>query len=117
MNANSPRFFSRAKTWLSRAGDIPRSLKIISYDPIAVEKLLSLYPFRALDVTLFNLPYPEDFSALRLSKTPVESLLPLEELILNGDVWWDRTYRRQFSFSPHRLPNLTCLIIGESFRF
>ena len=110
-----PYSLSHAARLLSRAGNIPRSLRITRaynrsiqtpfryegrppYRLGMAEELVSLYPFRSLDIQ-----FPIQFS-----KIPIESLLPLEELILcPGGQECKRT-----SLSPHSLPNLKCLIIS-----
>jgi hypothetical protein len=84
-----------------------------SLDVDVVQEIISSFPFRALQITS---PYSDQLPTLQLSKVPIESLLPLEELILNPD--GDQiSPPERISVSPHNLPNLACLIIGESITF
>ena len=75
---SDPRSLSFARRWLSRAGNIPRTLQIIvRHDDITeVHKLISQYPFWALECNVVTDPL------VGTTEIRTESLLSLEKLAI-----------------------------------
>ena len=107
-----PRGLALAKRWLSRAGNISRTLTIVlryNYYPVtAVHDLISQFPFRKLRFETYFSSRFVDFTRIR-----AESLIPLERLELLG--FYDGP-SIGLTFPPHTFPNLSCLKIDGPFR-
>ena len=108
-----PRDFELARRWLSRAGNIPRTLKFTfqssNHVPLtATHDLISQYPFRTLRFEAYLSNRMVDFSKIR-----AESLLPLERLEFSRHSGYPHI---ELTFPPHTFPNLLSLQISGSFK-
>ncbi|KIL61215.1 hypothetical protein M378DRAFT_863946 [Amanita muscaria Koide BX008] len=111
---NDERGIALAARWLSRAGSIPRSLALVSSGGplVAFQQLIGQHPFRSLDIKSFSTT--ENIEVIDFSQIPVESLLPLERLLLNfNHNNTDRTLLASLSLATHSLPNLRRLYVGR----